>query len=138
MDFSGINLLAVLVSALLSWGLGSLWYSPLMFGKKWQRELDFSTDDLKNANMPLIFGGSFVAMFIMALGVSFMFNIHHNQVNDPIEGAIHGLYLSVFFVSMGMAINYLYQRKTFKLFIIDAAYITLILMLMGFILTAWK
>ena len=30
-----VNWLAVVVSAILSFMLGALWYSPLMFGKKW-------------------------------------------------------------------------------------------------------
>lgn len=32
---SGVNWLAVGIGAVLSFGLGALWFSPMMFGEKW-------------------------------------------------------------------------------------------------------
>ncbi len=34
-DFSNVNWLAVIVGAVLSFLAGWLWYSPILFGKKW-------------------------------------------------------------------------------------------------------
>lgn len=138
MDFSNVNIWAVLVSAVAAWGFGSLWYSPIMFGKKWQRELDYSDEYLKKGNLAVIFGGSFLLMVVMALGMSFLINLHGENTIDWLEGMIHGLYLAAFFVTMGTGINYLYQRKTIKLFIIDGFYLTAILMIMGAIIGAWR
>ena len=138
MDFSNVNVWAVLCSAVVSWGFGALWYSPVLLGKKWQRELDFTDEYLQKANMPLIFGTRFLLMLFMAIGMSFLINIHGENSIDWIEGMLHGLYMAVFFVAMGTGINYLYQRKTIKLFIIDATYLTAILMIMGAIIGAWR
>src|SRR5262245_52781870 len=46
MDFSKINFIAVLVSALSTFVLGGLWYSPLLFGKAWMRVNNFSETDV--------------------------------------------------------------------------------------------
>ncbi|MBI3142774.1 MAG: DUF1761 domain-containing protein [Bacteroidetes bacterium] len=138
MDFSVFNVWAILVSALLAWLIGAIWYNPKVLGTAWQSELDLSTDELKKGNVAFVFLGSFVLMIVMAIGMSFITNVHAKGISDPVEGAIHGLYVSAFFVSMGMGINYLYQRRSLKLFLIDAVYLTLSLMLMGAIITVWK
>jgi hypothetical protein len=41
MDFTNINILSVLVAGVASWLIGALWYSPLLFSKRWQKELGF-------------------------------------------------------------------------------------------------
>ena len=39
MTYPYINLWAVLVSTVAFWALGALWYSPVLFGKRWQKEV---------------------------------------------------------------------------------------------------
>jgi hypothetical protein len=41
-----VNEIAVLASALLALALGSIWYSPLVFGRHWQKEAGLSDADL--------------------------------------------------------------------------------------------
>ena len=64
---SNINWLSVIVATIAAFILGSLWYSPVLFGKVWQKELGLSDEKIKNANMAVIFGTSFVLEFIAAL-----------------------------------------------------------------------
>lgn len=137
MDFSSINYLAVLVAAVVSFALGALWYGGPLFGKAWQKEMGFSDEYLKEGNMAKIFGSSFVLMLIMALGMAMLVQGHHEEV-DWMEGLHHGLYVGFFFVGTSMGINLLYQRKSFKLWAIDAGYQILFLCLMGAILGAWN
>ncbi len=138
MDFSSINYLAVLVAAIASFGLGALWYSGVLFGKSWQKELGFTDEYLKEGNMAVTFGTSFVMMFIMALGMAMLVNGHGENEIDWMSGMMHGLYVGVFFVGTSIAINLLYQRKSFKLWAIDALYQILFLAIMGAILGAWQ
>ena len=58
--FNDINWLSVVVASASAFAIGSLWYSPLLLGNIWQKELKLSNDDIKNANMPMIFGLAFV------------------------------------------------------------------------------
>ena len=55
-----LNLWAVLVAAVSGFVLGGLWYSPVLFGRAWQREAGLSDEQLKGTNMVFVFGLSFV------------------------------------------------------------------------------
>ncbi len=59
-----VNWLAVLAASAAAFVLGGLWYSPLLFAKKWQAAAGLSDEQLKSGNQALIFGGSFVLAFI--------------------------------------------------------------------------
>src|SRR4051812_47000535 len=50
-----ISWLAVVVGAVASFLLGGLWYSPVLFGKAWQRETGLTDEQLKSGNMARIF-----------------------------------------------------------------------------------
>ncbi len=138
MDFSSINYFAVLVAAVASFLLGFVWYS-LLFGKAWQAELGFSDEYIKEGNMGKIFGSSFVLMIIMALGMAMLVQ-GHGEAREIgwLQGLYHGLYVGLFFVGTSMGINMLYQRQSFKLWTIDAAYQIAFLAMMGAILGAWQ
>ncbi len=43
--FEHVNELAVLVSAILAIAVGSIWYSPLLFGPLWMKSIGQSIDD---------------------------------------------------------------------------------------------
>jgi len=58
MDASNMNWLAIIVAALANFLLGGLWYSPILFGKRWQKENNLSDEDLKNTNQLRVFGFS--------------------------------------------------------------------------------
>src|SRR6266446_7179953 len=63
MEFPHINYWAVLTSGVIIFLLGGLWYSPLLFAKKWIALMKITEEDMKKAaastNMPL--------MYLMAL-----------------------------------------------------------------------
>jgi hypothetical protein len=63
------NIWAVLTAAVSGFVLGGLWYSPLLFAKAWQREAGISDEQLKSANMGLVFG----LAFVLCLVASFVF-----------------------------------------------------------------
>ncbi len=69
MDISTLNWFAVIVAALSNFLIGGLWYSPILFGKVWMKENNFSDDDLKNGNMPKIFGLTFLFSIVMAFNL---------------------------------------------------------------------
>ena len=138
MDFSNINYLAVGVAAVAAFGLGALWYSPLLFGKRWQSNLGFTDEYLQQGNMGKTFGLSFVMMCIMALGMAILLTGHGENSIDWVSGAYHGLTVGIMFVGTSIAINYLYQRRPLSLWAIDAVYQIAFLTLMGIIIGAWQ
>lgn len=136
MESHGMNWIAILAAGIAAWALGALWYSPLLFGKAWQKESGLSEESIKNANMPLIFGTSAVMMIIMSAGLAMFFQ--GDETMNAVKGLQMGLMTGLLFVATSTAINYLYQRKSFKLWLIDAAYQVALLALAGTIVGAWQ
>ena len=137
MDFGNINYLAVLVAAIASFAFGALWYGTALFGQAWQKELGFTDEYLQEGNMGKIFGSSFVLMLLMSFGMGMLVQGHYTEEVDWLSGLYHGLYVGVLFVATGYGVNILYQRRSFKLWVIDSSYQIVILALMGAILGAW-
>ena len=138
MDFANINYLAVFVAALVSFALGSLWYNPKMFGKIWQNELGFSDEYLKEGNMGIIFGSAFLLMLLMSFGMAVLVQGHQSPDDiNWLQGLYHGLYVGLLFVGTSVGINLLFQRRSLKLWAVDAFYQISCLALMGAILGAW-
>jgi len=135
-DLSEINFLAVLVAGIAAFALGFLWYSVL-FGKPWQKELGFTDEYIQQGNMGLIFGTSFLLMVIMSLGLALLLSgMPADHVNWR-SGLHTGLLVGVFFSATSIGVNYLYQRRSIKLWLIDASYQVLFLGLEGVILAIW-
>ena len=138
MELSNINFLALAVAAIASFGLGSLWYSPVLFGKAWQNALGFTDEYLKKGNMAVIFGSSFVLICLMDFGLAVILQGHAGRDVSALSGLVYGILMGLFFVATSIGINMLYQRKSFTLWAIDAGYQVLYLGITGAILGAWR
>lgn len=134
MDMSQINFLAVFVAALSSFLLGGLWYSPILFANAWMKENGFSEEDMKNASMGKIFGGSFV----FALIISFNLAAFIGPESDLAFGLFAGFAAGFGWVAMSFGITYLFERRSFKLFLINAGYQVVTYTIMGAILGVWR
>ena len=53
MESVSFNIVAVLVSALLAFVIGGLWYSPILFAKAWMREAGLTEEQTRKANLAL-------------------------------------------------------------------------------------
>lgn len=138
LNFSNINFIAVFVATLISFIIGSVWYMAL-FGKAWEKEVGLTDEQLKNPNYLKTYGGSFVCMFIMIFGMAVILkSLGISGNSEWMDGAATGLTLAITLVASGLGINYLYQFKSLKLFLIDSAYQTLFLTLGAIILTIWS
>jgi len=114
-----INWLAVIAGTVAFFVVGAIWYS-LLFGKAWQREVGLTGEQLKTGrNMPLIFGLCLVLEFVVVLTLGHMFAFLHPNARQMMMLAT-GFGLAIMTPAIG--INYLYQRKSLKLFAIDAGH----------------
>lgn len=130
-----LNHLAVFAAALSTFLTGGLWYSPILFGKAWQKENKLSDEDLKNGNMALIFGLSFLFSVLMAYNLAFFLA---DPAVDVVFGAVYGLLTGFGWVTMGILIISLFERRSFKYMLINGGYMTVAFTVMGVILGAWK
>lgn len=126
-----VNWLAVLAAALSSFLLGGIWYSAL-FAKAWQSAAGLSDEQVKGGNKAMIFGGSFV----LALIASATFAFFIGQIGWR-DATLYGLCAGLTWVAASFGINYLFERRPLKLFLINGGYHTIQFTLIGLILGAW-
>jgi hypothetical protein len=132
-SFEEINWLSVMVATVAAFAIGGVGYSPVLCGQAWQRELRLSDDELKQANMGLIFGLSFVLNFISAI----LLEMFIGKDGTIAFGLIAGLLVSIGWIATSLGTNYLFARKSLRLFLIDAFYFIVYFAVMGVILGAW-
>ncbi|KAA2284015.1 DUF1761 domain-containing protein [Arenimonas fontis] len=129
----GINVWAILTAAVASFVLGGLWYSPMLFGKAWQREVGLSDEELAKGNMGVIFGSTFVLLLI----ASFVFAMFLGPRPPLALGLGAGFSAGLCWVASSFGISYLFERRSFKLFAINAGYHTLQFTVIGLVLALW-
>jgi hypothetical protein len=137
MNLPEVNWLALIVASLAGFMLGALWYSPVLFSKLWQKEVGLSDKDATEGNMLVIFGTSFVFMLIMSLGLALFLQFFDPATLNFGFGALMGTLVGIFYSMTSVGINVMYQRKSMRLFLIDAGYQVLYLALVGGILAIW-
>lgn len=133
MDISSLNFLAIGVSAISSFVLGGLWYSPVLFGTVWMRETGITEEAAKNQNMAKVFGLAFIASLVIAFNLA-MFLGESSTLGT---GVFYGFLAGFGWVAMSFAINDLFEQRSAKLFAINAGYHTIGFTIMGAILGAW-
>ena len=128
-----VNYLAVIAAAVATFLLGGLWYSPALFGKAWQREAGVTEERMKSANMTLIFGLTFVLSLIAA----WVFALFLGPRPPLALGLGAGFSAGLCWVAASFGINYLFERKSLKLWLINGGYHTLQFTIVGLILALW-
>ncbi len=138
MAYPFINVWAVLAGTLALWVLGALWYSPVLFGKIWQKEIGFKEEGVTKVNMATVFGLSFLAMLFMVWALNFVINSHKPESVSLLSGLHYGAFMGFFFAMMTIGVNYLYQRRSVTLWLIDGFYMVIGLGIAGMILGGWR
>jgi len=129
------NLLAVLVSGVMMWLLGAIWYSPIAFGKKWAALVPGPQGDKKKTMM--------VGMIMSLVGdILLSFVLAHVIIWSGSREFGRGLFIGFvmwmgFFAATAIPQG-VFEGRPFKLFAINQAYNLLGLMLIGGILSAWR
>jgi hypothetical protein len=129
-----LNYWAVLLASLSTFLLGGIWYSPAVFGKAWMRENGFTEEGMKNSNMVKIFGFAFVLALISAVNLAMFLGPEKNVA----MGAVWGFAAGFGWVATFVGTHYLFERKSFTLFLINAGYSVVALTIMGVIIVLFN
>lgn len=128
-----VNYLAVLVAAFVPIVLGALWYSPLLFADRWMRAVGRTREELGDAALGYLLSavGALVTSYALARIVRWA------EVDDIWNGALVGGLVWVGFVATVLAVTTYFGGKPRALWLIDAGYQLVALVLMGAIHGAW-
>jgi Protein of unknown function (DUF1761) len=128
-----INYWAVLAAGLSSMILGALWYSPLLFGATWMRESGMTEDKARSANLVKTMSTAFLLSVIGAA----VFAMFLGPTATPIFGVSVGFAAGLCWVAGSYGINYLFEQRSLRLFLINGGYHTVQYTLIGLILGLW-
>ena len=162
------NIGVVALAALIPMIMGFIYYNPKVVGTAWMKASGVTDEKMKGANMPIIFGLSFLFSFMLAF-VMFSLVVHQsslyslffgqeglgvegsvtmNEINGLMDlygdrfrtfkhGAFHGTVLGIFVALPILGTNALFERKSGKYILINVAYWTITIALMGGVLCQW-
>ena len=123
------NLLAILVAAATGFLIGGLWYGPL-FGKAWMAEHGFTEEQLRAGNMLKIYGLTFAFSVLSAVFLGHLLAFFDTRPRATMMISI-GVALGYIIPAIGT--NYLFSRKSGRLFAIDAGYWLIFYAAMGLV-----
>jgi len=134
-----VNMWAVLVAAVASMVVGSLWYSPILFGKKWTKLMGWDSPE-KMALMKQGAGKAYTVMFLSSIIMAYV--LAHFVQLVPAVTESDALQLA-FWVWLGFVAtvgigNVLFEKRPFGLFLINSLYYLVNISVMACILTLWQ
>jgi len=133
MDLSLVNIWAVLLATAVTMVLGFLWYSPVLFGNAWMKRIEKSRDELSGGPM------TYILTALTALLGSIVLSLLLTMVNEPSisSGLLVGLLIGIA-VSVKIGMNYLFEGRTWGLYLITIGYHIVTFLLIGFIIGAMQ
>ena len=133
MESLHFNFFAIVTAALVTFAIGGLWYSPILFAKPWMRECGLTEEQARQAPMGRIFGLSALAALVMATNLAAFLGAQATLSFGLFAGAATG----IGWVAMSLGVTYLFEQRSLKLWLIDAGYQVVTYTLMGAILGGW-
>jgi Protein of unknown function (DUF1761) len=128
------NYAAVIVSAIVYWLLGAVWY-VVLFNKSWTALEQISEQQMRSANPILPHVISFALDLVIAFVLAQL--CAWRSANTAARGASLGIFVWLGFVGPITLTTYVYELRPLQLFAINQFYPLVGLALIGAILGAW-
>ena len=132
------NYLAILVAAVAYFAVGFVWFS-LLFDKTMTAELEklgIKMSIPTGNQMAMKMALSFIGNLVGATAIAYVF--HHFGVSTIDRGLKVGLLMGVGYAASTLAIAYLWEGKSLKLYIIDAGHYVVGLFVCSVVLSLWR
>ena len=130
------NYLAILVASVVSYIIGALWYSPLLFGKMWCKLMNFTEKDMEKAKAKGM-AKNYITMFISVVVMAYVLSQFVVVGQGWMLGAKVGTLIWFGFLATSMLSKVLWEGKPFALYAINTLHYLVVLVIMGSILGAW-
>ena len=130
----GVSPLGVLLAAVVTFLIGMLWYSPLLFAKSWVSLNGYTPEKLAEMKQGAgkAYGVSFLAYLVLGIGVGALV-----VGESALDGAEIGVQLWLFVVMPISLTGLVFSGRRFGAWLIDAMYQFTYLAAMGAILSRW-
>lgn len=134
MIFSGVNYLAVIVAAVVAFGIGAVWYT-FLFSRQWMAALGTTREEMQSrGGSPLPFLIAIIGYLVMAWVIAVVIESVWRGSADFGDGALAGFILWLGFTLTTTAVNYAFPGRRPALTVIDAGGWLVIAVVMGAII----
>ena len=141
---------SVFVAGIIIFLIGGLWYSPVLFAKRWialqGRTVEQEKAQAAAANMPLMYASAIITSLLIAWTLALILaHIGRDPMMGELGGGVsvgHGALIG-FMCWLGFAATTSYATASFsgkpkQLWLIDSTYNLVSFVLAGIILAAWR
>lgn len=132
------NWLAIIIAAVASMAVGFLWYSKILFGNEWIELSGMKKGDIDQSKkgMAKTYSISTLAAFVTAFVLKQFIDLFY--IVSYIDALQLAFWIWFGFVATVMVTNVLYNKQSWKLFVINSGYQLASLMVMAVILSYWQ
>lgn len=125
---------AVLAASLVGFLIGGLWYSPILFARRWLSAAGLDEATVAQAGKGRIFGLAFACNLFMALALAALGGVPAGLAAGLGAGLLAGLGLA----APALGVLYLFELRPLALWWINGGYLVATLAAMGALLGAWQ
>ncbi len=126
-----MNWIAILVGAIVPMVLGFIWYNPKTFGTAWMDAMGMSEEERNEKPNPMIMVGALLLAAVISFGLSRYAGHTEEGMSQFVHGMYHGLMPALFIAVPVLISNSLFEKRSTKHILINAAYWIVALALMG-------
>lgn len=130
-----VNWLAVVAAAIAMFGLGAVWYSPLLFVKQWEKAAGITRTGSPGRNFALVMVGAFVINLIMAANLAFFLAGPTTTLGFAVGASVAA---GLGWATLSLWLISLFESKPFAYVLVNGGYLTIGFALMGLILGLWR
>lgn len=129
---ASVNWWAVLVGMVVTMAVGSVWYSQMLFGPIWQKELKMTQKEMGGKDPTAAMIGAALLTLIQATVLALLIGS-----GDVMDGLYMAGLVSVGLVTAAVGVQYAFEARSLRLLAVNCGYIVVTMMAMGAILGAW-
>lgn len=129
-----MNYLAILGAAIVAFAVGALWYGPL-FGREWRRLMGIGEGANMGAMPTKAMTGGFVATLILVYVLAGLMSAM--QVATVSAALVLAFWLWLGFVATILANSVFYEKRSWNLYLINAAHYLVAIALAAVVLAWW-
>ncbi len=130
----GVSPVGVVMAAVVTFLIGMIWYSPILFAKPWMALNGYTPEKLVELRKgaPKAYGISFLAYLLLGVGIAAVV-----RFDSPLGGMWTGMQVWTFLVMPVSLTGLVFSDRRLGAWLIDAGYQLVYFAAMGAILSRW-
>ena len=135
-----VNYISIIVSAVISFFIGALWYSPLLFARQWVKATGKTKEEIEEGSSTFAYVLTFIAWLIAIYVLAVVIDYSVGQDSSPqfLYGILAAFLYWFGFVAAISLIHNLFAQRPIILWFIDSGYVLIAFLISGAILAEWR